>query len=85
MIYHIPVTVNAVGTQDAALVLFLKSFGVEPVVSLSISLIAHGLQVMVAALGALSYFSILFNRGVKLPAEDELKAMADAQHQKEGS
>jgi len=83
MIYHIPVTVNAVGTQDAALVMFLKCFGVEPVVSLSISIIAHGLQITVAAFGALSYFSIFFQRGVKMPAEDELKAMAEAQCQNE--
>jgi uncharacterized protein (TIRG00374 family) len=83
IIYHIPVTVNAFGTQDFALVVFMNGFGVPSSVSLPISLIAHGLKIIVAALGALSFFSILFHRGVKLPGEEELKAMAEEQQKAE--
>ncbi|MDQ7823150.1 MAG: lysylphosphatidylglycerol synthase transmembrane domain-containing protein [Candidatus Eremiobacteraeota bacterium] len=79
VIYHIPVTVNAVGTQDAAIVLFWKSFGVDTAHSLSISLVAHALKIIVATLGALSFLFSWHNEGRPVPKEGDLAEMAGSE------
>lgn len=55
VINHIPVSINAIGTQDVAMVLFLTRYGISREVSFSTSLLAHGLKLVVTLMGAVSY------------------------------
>lgn len=53
VIHHLPVSVNAVGTQDAAVVFFWAAFGVGEPQALVMSLAAHALKILVALLSGL--------------------------------
>lgn len=81
IIYHIPVTVNAVGTQDAAIVFFLGSFGIDSALSLSLSLVAHALKIIVAAAGACFFYFSLRKEGFTMPRDGELSRMVEEQEQ----
>lgn len=48
VIHHLPVSVNAVGTQDAAIVFFWAAFAVPQADALVMSMAAHALKIAVA-------------------------------------
>lgn len=52
---HLPVSVNAVGTQELASIVFWNPLGATPDQAVAISLLIHALKISVSALGAPLY------------------------------
>lgn len=52
---HVPISVNAVGTQELASIVFWNPLGATPDQAVAISLLIHALKISVSALGAPLY------------------------------
>jgi uncharacterized protein (TIRG00374 family) len=52
LVHHLPLTVNAIGTQDALAVYFFKFLGTSMEQALLISFLFHALKILVSCLGA---------------------------------
>lgn len=55
VIHHIPVSVNAVGTQDAACIFYWGAFGVGSAEALTMSMAAHALKILAALISGAIY------------------------------
>lgn len=55
VIHHVPVSVNAVGTQDAACLFYLGAFGIAPAQALTVSLAMHAIKLTSALLSGCIY------------------------------
>lgn len=53
---HLPISINAVGTQEIASVVFWNPLGAKPDEAVAISLLIHSLKVMVSLVGAPLYY-----------------------------
>lgn len=53
---HLPITVNAVGTQEVASVVFWQPFGAKPEEAVAISVLIHALKMAVSLVGGPLYF-----------------------------
>ena len=78
VIHHIPVSVNAVGTQDAACAFYLGAFGVGLPQALTISMAMHLIKLSVAAICGGTYLltaqSLAQVAAIDLEAQNALKA-----------
>ena len=55
VIHHVPVSVNAVGTQDAACLFYLGAFGIAPAQALTVSLAMHAIKLSSAVISGCIY------------------------------
>ena len=53
---HLPITINAVGTQEVASVVFWQPLGALPEQAVAISLLIHALKITISLLGGPLYF-----------------------------
>lgn len=65
VIHHIPVSVNAVGTQDAACVFYLAAFGVGKPEALTISMGVHAVKLTTACLCGSLYLLLAGRSGLE--------------------
>ncbi len=55
VINHVPVSINAIGTQDVVMVLFLSKYGLSVEAGVSMSFLAHFLKMVVSLVGGIAY------------------------------
>ncbi len=67
VIHHIPVSVNAVGTQDAACLFYLSAFGVSEAAALNVSMGMHVVKLSVACICGSVYLAL----ADKMPSKEK--------------
>ena len=65
IIHHVPVSVNAVGTQDAACLFYLSAFGVSRPEALTVSLGMHAIKLISACICGCIYLALSERAGVE--------------------
>jgi uncharacterized membrane protein YbhN (UPF0104 family) len=69
VIHHLPLSVNALGTQDAAMIFYWTAFGVSEAQALVMSLAGHALKILVALLSGGLYLASWSGGRLRVPEE----------------
>lgn len=77
---HLPITVNAVGTQEIASVIFWQPLGAKPEEAVAISVLIHALKMAVSLVGGPLYFG---SDGGKIPRIEAAGAESPADNSRE--